>query len=192
MADQDQNDQNTGLNVSDADADALLNDDGSSTEDTGTESSESVTDSTDYKAEVDKWKKLSRQNEKNFREAQRKLQSKEDEGKTESQRLLDERDGFKTQAEKNAAELKRLTIAGETAPEHATLAQLRKVARRMAGEDDSALEEDAKELWADFAPATKSPVAGKPRERLKGGADPDEEPDEMDPKKLAQMISRAR
>jgi len=191
MADQDQNDQNTGLNVSDADADALLNDDGS-TEDTGTESSESVTDSTDYKAEVDKWKKLSRQNEKNFREAQRKLQSKEDEGKTESQRLLDERDGFKTQAEKNAAELKRLTIAGETAPEHATLAQLRKVARRMAGEDDSALEEDAKELWADFAPATKSPVAGKPRERLKGGADPDEEPDEMDPKKLAQMISRAR
>jgi len=192
MADQDQNDQNTGLNVSDADADALLNDDGSSTEDTGTESSESVTDSTDYKAEVDKWKKLSRQNEKNFREAQRKLQSKEDEGKTESQRLLDERDGFKTQAEKNAAELKRLQIAGETAPEHATLAQLRKVARRMAGEDDSALEEDAKELWADFAPATKSPVAGKPRERLKGGADPDEEPDEMDPKKLAQMISRAR
>lgn len=195
MAEKDQNDDVMG-DITDDDAAQLLagaagQDD--SKDDAGNKGTEdSVTDSDAYKADIEKWKKLSRQNEKNLRDTQNQLKQYQDKDKTEAQRLQEERDSFRSQAEKNASELQRLQIAGETAPEHATLAQLRKVARRMAGEDTDALEADAKELWADFAPApTKQPVSGKPRERLRGGSDPDGDDDgELDPAKLAARIPR--
>lgn len=151
---------------------------------------------------VEKWRSLSRKNEKDLRETQRKLKEYEDKGKTETQRLEEARDSFKTAAEKASSELKYMNVAIEHAPAHATLAQLRKVAKRLRGDSDEDLETDAKELWDDFAPAPKESsdsgaskpgsVAGKPKERLKGGADPGDAPDEMNPAKIAAGIPRAR
>lgn len=200
MAD-DQNDPG----VSDDDANALLNVGpdgkagsaaGSSGGGDGSEPKDGVpaTDEPDWKADAERWKKLSRQNEKNLRDVQAKLKEFEDKDKTETQRLQEARDSFKTAAETAASELARMNTAAEFAPEGATLAQLRKVAKRLRGDTPEELEADAKELWEDFAPASKpSPTAGKPKERLKsGGADPEDEPDELDPRKIVANIPRAR
>lgn len=172
------------------------NGDGNGTDDDGNGDGGSGTGAPDHKADADKWKKLSRQNETNLRAAQKKIQDFEDKALTDSQRLEKERDSYKDSAETASSQLKYMNVAIEHAPEHATLAQLRKVAKRLRGDSDDDLEADAKELWADFAPTPSSktpPTAGKPKERLKGGgADPDSEPDEMDPAKIVASIPRAR
>jgi hypothetical protein len=145
--------------------------------------------------EAAKWKKLSRKNEADLRKAQAELKKISDANLSEAERTQRDRDEHRTRAEKAETELKRLTIAGETAPEGATLAQLRKVARRMAGDDDDALEADAKELWDDFGPAPvgKANVPSKPKPVLRGGGTPDDsDAGEMDPRKLAALVPRAR
>lgn len=126
-------------------------------------------------------------------EAQRSLSKYSDKDKSETERLTAERDDLRGRVEKAEASMKRREFAEEFAPEHATAAQIRAVAKRLAGDTDEALEADAKELYALIAPEpAKPPVSGKPRERLRGGGDPTDEPDEMDPKKLAARIGRAR
>lgn len=176
------------------------NGDGTGTEGSGAASG-SGTEAPKTESEVDKWKKLSRQNENNLRAAQKKIEEFENKSLTESQRLEKERDTFRSSAEQNASAIKRMDVAIEHAPAHATLAQLRKVARRLSGKTDEELEADAKELWEDFAPgggtgsdagAGKPGTVGKPKERLKGGADPSEDVEEMDPRKIVANIPRAR
>jgi hypothetical protein len=150
----------------------------------------------DSKSEAEKWKALSRKNEKALRDAQAKLKEFEDKNLSESERLQKERDTLKERASKAESGLSRMRIAAETAPEGATLAQLNKVAKRMRGDSDEELETDAKELWEDFGPArsTSKPPASKPKEKLRGGTgDPDEEDDiGLDPAKLAALVPRAR
>lgn len=59
-------------------------------------------------------------------------------------------------------------------------------AKRLVGSTREELEVDADELLADFGGESKPPPpATKPSERLRGGGDPTEEPEEMDPRKLA-------
>lgn len=158
----------------------------------------SETDEKDWKAEAEKWRKLSRQNEKTAAERAAALKKYEDSKKSESERLQEERDSHKTRAEKAEFALKRREIAEQIAPDHATAKQIAQVAKRMSGDDDEALESDARELfdWIAPAPEEKSTpkVAGsRPQPRLKGGsAEPDEEPEENDPRKLAALLPRRR
>jgi hypothetical protein len=168
-------------------------------EDKAEQPEKSETDEKDWKAEAEKWKRLSRHNEKTATERAAALKKYEDANKSESERLQEERDSHKTRAEKAEAALKRREIAEQLAPDHATVKQISQVAKRMSGEDDDALEADAKELFDLLAPApepteskpgTKTPA--RPKERLKGGADPDEEPEETDPRKLAALLPRRR
>lgn len=159
---------------------------------------ESATDDKDWKAEAEKWKKLSRQNEKTAAERAAALKKYEDAKKSESERLQEERDSHKTRAEKAEGLLKRREIAEQAAPEHATAKQIAQVAKRLAGEDDDALEADAKELFDLIVPAPDTKTTNgvktpsRPKERLKGGAEPDEEPEETDPRKLAAQLPRRR
>jgi hypothetical protein len=203
MAEENQNDGN--LIIPNEAAENLLNEGktgsaaGSNGDGAGTADDDKGTPATGepkVESDADKWKKLSRQNEKNLRDAQAKLKEFEDKGKSETQRLQEAHDSYKTQAEKNATELARMNMAAEHAPEHATLAQLRKVAKRLRGDTPEELEADAKELWEDYAPAAASGSTAstvvKPAVRLKGGADPSVEPDEMDPRKIVANIPRAR
>jgi hypothetical protein len=149
----------------------------------------------DWQAEAEKWRTLSRKNEKSFKDTAAKLQKYEDANKSESQRLQEERDLGLSRAEKAEAALKRREIAESRAPEHATPAHIRAVAKRLAGESDEDLESDADELFELIAPGPKAApkVAGsRPKERLKGGSEPDEQPEVTDPRKLAGLIPRRR
>lgn len=160
--------------------------------------SESATDDKDWKAEAERWKKLSRQNEKAANERAERLKQFEDANKSESQRLQEERDSHLTRAQKAEAALKRREIAEQIAPDHATAKQIAQVAKRMSGDDEDALEADARELFDWIAPEPAEPKPGsktpqRPQPRLKGGsAEPDEDPEENDPRKLAALLPRRR
>lgn len=184
MAEIDENDNE--LDITDDEAEQLLAD---AVDDEP--ASPSATDDKDWKAEAEKWKTLSRKNEKTANERAAALKKYEDQGKSESQRLQEERDSHKTRAEKAEAALKRREIAEARAPEHATVAQIRAVAKRLAGESDDDLESDADELFALLAPAPSTPkTPSRPKERLRGGSEPDEDVEEDDPRKLAALVQR--
>lgn len=127
------------------------------------------------------------------------LKKFQDKDKTEAQRLEEAREEATTRAAKAEERHKALSVAMEHAPAHATLAQVRAVAKRVRGDSDDELEADAQELFELLAPAPPAKddkperdrkVAGRPRERLRGGGDPDDEPEESDPRKLADLIRR--
>lgn len=188
----DENTQNDELDLTDDEAQQLLAD---AVEDDEKATQPSATDTTDWKAEAERWKTLSRKNEKSFKDTNAKLKQYEDANLSESQRLQQERDSHKTRAEKAEAALRRREIAETRAPEHATAKQIATVAKRLTGADDDELAADADELFAMFAPAptAAAKTPSRPKERLRGGgADPDEEPEENDPRKLAALIPRRR
>jgi hypothetical protein len=129
------------------------------------------------------------------------LKKFQDKDKSEAQRLEEAREEATTRAAKAEERHKALSVAMDRAPAHATLAQVRAVAKRIRGDSDEELDADADELFEMLAPAPpakddkpeprdRKTVAGRPRERLRGGADPDDEPEESDPRKLADLIRR--
>jgi hypothetical protein len=125
------------------------------------------------------------------------LKKFQDKDKSEAQRLEEAREEATTRAAKAEERHRALSVAMDRAPAHATLAQVRAVAKRVRGESDDDLEADADELFELLAPAPPAKddkperkVAGRPRERLRGGGDPDDEPEESDPRKLADLIRR--
>jgi hypothetical protein len=191
MPDQDENQNGELGDISDDEAEQLLADAVAEQD----QSEKPVADDKDWKAEAERWKSLSRKNEKSFKDTSAKLKQYEDQNKTELQRLQEERDSGMTRAEKAEAALKRRELAEQFAPEHATVAQIKAVAKRLSGADDDELEADAKELFELIAPEPKAApkVAGsRPKERLKGGSEPDEAPEVTDPRKLADLIPRRR
>lgn len=186
-------DKTDDLELDEADAEKLLADPDDEPDRSSTEAP--ATDDRDWKAEAEKWKKLSRQNEKTASERAAALKKYEDANKSEAERLQEAVASHQTRAERAEAALKRREIAEDRAPEHATVAQIKAVAKRLAGESDDDLASDADELFALLAPAPapatpKTP--SRPKERLRGGAEPDEDPEETDPRKLAAQIPRRR
>lgn len=150
------------------------------------------------KRALDRMKAARKAAEKEASELKARLDKYENANKSELQRLTEERDQLRDASTKAVSKAKALEIALEAAPEHASLAQVRAVAKRVRGDNDDELEADATELFGLLAPAPEekpSPkVAGsRPQPRLKGGtADPDEDPEETDPRKLAALITRRR
>lgn len=129
--------------------------------------------------------------EKKAAELEERLAKYENANKSELQRLQEERDKLKDTSSKAMSEARAMRVAMDRAPEHATLAHVRAVAKRVRGDDDDALEADADELFELLAPKAAAKTPGRPKERLKGGnADPDEEPEEDDPRKLAAKLPR--
>lgn len=185
MADDDQND----LELSDEEAQQLLEDPAKDDQ-----PEPPATGDKDWKAEAEKWRKLSRQNEATAKQRADALKKYEDANKSESERREERATTAEARAERAESALKRREIAENRAPEHATVAQIKAVAKRLAGESDDDLESDADELFALLAPAPepKAKTPSRPKERLRGGGDPDEEPEETDPRKLAALIPRRR
>jgi hypothetical protein len=139
--------------------------------------------------EVAKWKALSRKHEAQAKAnaaAAKRLAEIEDANKTETQKLTEAKAEADKAAAKANAELARLRVAMRKG---LTEAQ----AKRLVGETEEELEADADELLASFGHKDAGGDAGKPtrpKERLRSGAAPDEEPDETDPRKLAAMVPR--
>lgn len=151
------------------------------------------------KRALDRMKAARKAAEKKAAELEERLSKYEDQNKTELQRLQEERDKLRDELPKASHKAKALEIALDAAPEHATLAHVRAVAKRLRGENDDELLADAEELFGLVAPtpdskASAPKVAGsRPQPRLKGGtAEPDEEPEETDPRKLAALLPRRR
>lgn len=145
-------------------------------------------DGTDWKAEAEKWKKLSRQNEdraKANHEELEKLRAAQDSSKTETQKLADRIEA----AEKRAAEAEGKALRAEVAQAKGlTAAQ----AKRLQGASKEELEADADELLDAFGGAKKDDgdEAGKsgrlPKEKLRPGASAPN--DDEDPDKLADKV----
>jgi hypothetical protein len=114
----------------------------------------------------------------------------EDKDKSESQRLTEAAQEAQSRAEKAESAQRKLQTAIDRAPEGATFTQIKAVAKRIAGDSEDELASDADELFALMAPAKTKAPNGKPRETLRGGGDPDDPPEEMDPRKLADLIGR--
>jgi hypothetical protein len=193
QSDTDDND----LDITDEEAEQLLADAVEADEqDTGTERTTESTDRDDsgLRDELSKWKSLARKHEKSFKDTSAKLKQYEDQGKSDLERLEERASTAESRAGTAESRAKALEIAMERAPEHATVAQIRAVAKRVRGDDEDALERDADELFELLAPESKAPkVAGsRPKERLKGGSEPDEEVEETDPRKLAAQLPRRR
>jgi hypothetical protein len=116
-----------------------------------------------------------------------KAKQLEDAGKTEAQRLAEDRDSHKSRADTAQLALLRLEVAIDKG---LTKAQ----AKRLVGTTREELEADADELVESFRPAggtgDKPKPRSSPKERLRGGGDPNEEPEESDPRKLAAKVPR--
>jgi hypothetical protein len=132
---------------------------------------------------------------KELADARKRLKDIDDKGKTDTERLTEAHKEAASRAEKAESSFLALTVAMDRAPAHATLEQVRKVAKRIRGESEEELEADADELFEMVVPApkpddttTKKRVPTNPRTRLRGGADPEEEPEENNPRKLADAI----
>jgi hypothetical protein len=104
--------------------------------------------------------------------------------KTTEQRLSEQL----TAAQKRVAELELDQLRSSVAAEKGLPA---KFARRLTGTTREELEADADDLLDTIPkPEPKVPLSQKPKESLRGGGRPDEEPEETDPRKLAAKIPR--
>ena len=120
-------------------------------------------------------------------EAAKRLKELEDKDKTEIQKLAEEKAAAESAAKSSTGELMRLRVAMRKG---LTEAQ----AKRLVGATEEEMEADADDLLVSFGGDKKqADTDGKPtrpKERLRSGAAPDEEPDETDPRKLAASVPR--
>ena len=204
----DQNDdRDTSLDgISDEDAERLLDDPDDTENDDADEHEDDVPGRTKLterdleRARQDalKWRNLARKHERESKARAAKLAEYDDASKSESQRLTDRLAEAERRAERAEFANRRREIAEERAPEHATPAQIRAVAKRLSGESDDDLADAADELFALLAPepaVVKPRTTRRPEERLarpRGGTDPEDDDIEDDPRKLAELISRGR
>jgi len=139
---------------------------------------------TDWKAEAEKWRRLSRENEaraKSNAEAAKRLEAMEEAGKSEVDKLTERL----TVAEKRAAEAERLEVAFSKAPDQMSRGQILKLAKRITGTTREELESDADELFAEFV-SPGAPPRKTPAEQLRGGAGDGDPP--VDAKTIAKEI----
>lgn len=112
------------------------------------------------------------------------LDQLKDANKSETQRLSDQLAGLQRENET----LKLTQLRADVAAEKGIPA---KFARRLTGTTREELEADADDLLETLPkPDPVVAMTQKPRENLRGGGRPDEEPEETDPRKLAAKIPR--
>ena len=115
-----------------------------------------------------------------------KAKELEEAGKTETQKLAEDRDTHKGRADTAEGEVLRLRVAlrkGLTETQ----------AKRLVGTTEEELEADANELLESFGGKQdqQPDVRRRPREALRPGAVPSAEPEETDPAKLAALVPRS-
>jgi hypothetical protein len=163
-------------------------------------------DKTDWKAEADKWKRLSRRHESDARSnkaAADKLAELEGANKSDVEKLTQRAEAAEGKLATAERDLLRVRVA------------LRKglneiQARRLVGDTEDEMEADADDLLETFGGGKKADDADqegrnrndrngngggdgngrRPRENLRPGAKPDAKPEELDPIKLAEAVPR--
>lgn len=156
-------------------------------------------DAEKLKAEVDRWKRISRENEEKAKanaDAAKRLKDLEDSDKSAIEKAESRASAAEKERDEAKGHLLRVTVAAEKG---LTPTQ----AKRLVGSTREELESDADELLETFSKFGRSdPGKGdeddkdkpaprdRPKERLSGGGDPTEEPEETDPRKLAARVPR--
>lgn len=122
------------------------------------------------------------------KELEAELQEFKDRDKTDVQK----KDEELSKARDRATYADKLDVALDKAPDDMSAAQIRKLAKRLTGSTKEELETDAEELFADFTPSGDGGGGNgnsrRPTERLRPGAAPTSEPEEDDPRKLAEKV----
>jgi hypothetical protein len=116
-----------------------------------------------------------------------------DSQKSELEKLTEQLQAAQAESASATAAQLRIDVALEKAPDGMSKAQIRKLAKRLTGSNREELEEDAEELFAEFAPVNDSDGgsngAQRPRESLGKVPLPNSDKiqldDETDPRKLA-------
>jgi hypothetical protein len=142
----------------------------------------------DWQKEAEKWREHSRKQEKLAKsnaDAAKRLAQLEDASKSEQQRAADAQKAAEQRAAKAEAELLRVRIAAEHDLSPAD-------ARRLIGDTEDELRADAAAYADERKPSKATGATRRPTEQLRGGAEPDEQPEELDPEKLAAAIAAAR
>lgn len=114
-------------------------------------------------------------------ELAQKVKQYEDASKTKEEKLEESVKGAEERARKAEQEAARLRVAlrkGLTETQ----------AKRLVGETEEELEKDADELLASFQDAGGQEPRRRPQEKLRPGAVPSSEPEETDPRKLADRV----
>lgn len=115
------------------------------------------------------WRAIQKQRESE-KQLKAKLKEYEDRDKSESEKLAEDRDSHKSRADKAESELARYKVA---AAKGLTPGQ----AKRLVGSTEDELAADADEMLAELG-GNGSTSTTKPKERLRGGGEPDDEPEE--------------
>lgn len=139
-------------------------------------------------AEAEKWKALARKHEAQAKanaDKAKKFDELDEASKSEAEKAA----AKAADAEKRAADAEARALRMEVAYEKGlTPAQ----AKRLVGASREELESDADEFLESIKPDNQgTPPGGKPKEDLRGGGDPSSTPEEMDPRKLAEMVPRS-
>jgi hypothetical protein len=129
------------------------------------------------KKALDAERKARRDAERRVKELEEQQKARDDQDKTEVERLTERL----TTAEKAAADAlaraDRLEVAVVKALDEPSAKRITTAAKRLVGTNREELEADADDLLASFASDTSEPPPpGKPREQLRGGGNPQEEP----------------
>lgn len=109
---------------------------------------------TDPAAEVEKWKSLARKHEsaaKANSAAAKRLAELEDANKSELEKLADQLKQAQSSGTSHEMAALRLDVALEKAPDGMSPAKIRSLAKRLSGSTREELENDADELFAEFA-----------------------------------------
>lgn len=145
-------------------------------------------DGKDYKAEAEKWKALARKHEAQAKanaEKAKKLDELDEADKTEAQKAADRAAAAEKRAEEAEIRALRIEVAASKGLSPSQ-------AKRLVGTTREELESDADEFLESIrSDDAGKPPGGKPKEDLRGGGTPSEEPEEMDPRKLADLVPRS-
>lgn len=146
------------------------------------------------KKALEEERKARREAEKSANDLRAKLKDIEDAGKDANQKLLDRIEA----AEKKAADADDRVGKAEANALRLEVAAAKGLnpaqAKRLAGTTRDELEADADELLETFPSGdpkeSKETVRTRPREQLRGGLEPNEDPVETNPAKLAETVPR--
>lgn len=180
------------------------NEDGNENEDSGEETGATDGQTTppwgdDFDPER-AWRTIStlrEESQKHKREKQElagRLQAYDDAQKTDLEKLEEKATTAEQRAAAAEAANLRLEVAFDNAPEGMSVAQVRKLSKRLSGSTKEELEADAEELFGEFTPAGDGGQGPprRPQERLRSGAasGSSQEDEDLDPDKLADLVPR--
>lgn len=127
--------------------------------------------------------------EKDAKDLAARLKEIEDKDKSDGDKLREELEAEKKARAAAESRVMRLEVAIDKGLDDDRAKRLVSQSKRLQGDTREELEADADDFFSSFATEDKGKPPSNPRERLRGGGEPTDEPEETDPAKLAEKVS---